>query len=524
MAYKLPAHLHRNRHGILYFRLTIPREYRPYIGVCELYRSLGTASVREAVPLAQSLHNALRCAFSAIDTRAMSEHEKKPPAPAPIDSAALQATLKHAKERHRLIDKIEELEQAATQSHLQRVQQQKQHRRELGIAIRAAAAPAAPASPVTPPASPLLSKAVEAFIKEKTTRARWTPKTLEKKEQAFRLFDQFMRERLARVVRLNDIDKGACVDFLELLQKLPPNITKTHAGAALGDVAARGLPPMAPATINGITGLLSGFFEWCKQDPSFKMDHNPAYRLAIEEKPTKKLRAFRDDELAALLSSSAFTSRTFVHPYQYWLIPLALHTGARLGELCQLALSDFIEVQGIPCININDEEEGKRLKNRNSRRLVPVHSALIELGLLRYVEAQRKHGQTRLFPEIDLTISASHTASKWFNDKRRYSDSCGVTDPDTNFHSFRRTFITRSIKKEGGGAADPHDVAAIVGHEHELITMNVYFDGREDAVERRATVEKFRLPDAVRALIPPVESIAFGGHPPRKQGLKKSAP
>ncbi|MCA8268954.1 site-specific integrase [Burkholderia vietnamiensis] len=517
MAYKLPSHLHRNRHGMLYFRLTIPQEYRPYIGVSELYRSLGTANVREAVPLAQSLHNALRCAFSAIDTRAMSEHEKTPPAPTPIDPAALQSTLKHAKERHRLIDKVEEMEQAVTQLHLQRVQQQKQHRRELGIAIHAASAPAAPASPVMPPASPLLSKALEAFIKEKTTLARWTPKTLEKKEQAFRLFGQFMRERLGHDARLNEIDKAACVDFLALLQKLPPNITKTHRGHALGEVATLGLPPMAPATINGITGFLSGFFQWCKENPSFKMDHNPAYRLAIEETPTKKLRAFKDDELAALFSSTAVTSRTFLHPYHYWLIPLALHTGARLGELCQLALSDFIDVQGVPCIDINDEEE-KRLKNRNSRRLVPVHSTLIDLGLVRYVEAQRQRGETRLFPEIDLTISASHTASKWFNDKRRYSDSCGVTDPDTNFHSFRRTFITRTVKKtDGGGGADPHDIAAIVGHEHGLITMDVYFDGRDDAVERRATVEKFQLPATVRALIPPVESITFGKQPPRKQ-------
>ncbi|WP_152986197.1 DUF6538 domain-containing protein [Burkholderia sp. lig30] len=151
MAYKLPAHLHRNRHGILYFRLTIPREYRPYIGVSELYRSLGTASVREAVPLAQSLHNALRCAFSAIDTRPMSEHEKTPPVLPVIDPAALQATLKHAKERHRLLDRIERQDEAETKLRREIEQQQRQHKRELAIAIRAAAATApAAAAPQHP--------------------------------------------------------------------------------------------------------------------------------------------------------------------------------------------------------------------------------------------------------------------------------------------------------------------------------------------------------------------------------------
>lgn len=530
MAYKIPSYLHRNRHGILYFRLAIPREYRPYIGVSELYRSLGTANVREAAPLARSLYNAFQRTFCAIETCAMSD-DKTSPTASPIDPVALQATIKQAKERHRLIDQIEALEQAVTDQHRQRIAQQTQHKRELAIAMRAAASAApvapAPATPTpppvspapapAPPASPPLSEAVEAFIKEKTTRALWTPKTLERKEQAFRLFSQFMRERLGHDAQLNEIDKAGCVDFLALLQKLPPNITKTHRGQALSDVAALGLRPMAPASINSTTGLLSGFFKWCKENPSFKMDHNPAYQLAIEEKPTKRLRAFNDDELKALLSSSAFTSRTFLHPFHYWIIPLALHTGARLGELCQLALSDFIEVQGIPCIDINDEEE-KHLKNRNSKRLVPVHSALIELGLLRYVEAQRERGETRLFPEIDLTISSSHTASKWFNDKRRYSDSCGVTDPNTNFHSFRRTFITRTLKKtDGGGGADPHDVASIVGHESELITLSTYFDDHDDAGERRATVEKFQIPATVRALIPPVEKVKFGARPPRKQ-------
>lgn len=95
-----------------------------------------------------------------------------------------------------------------------------------------------------------------------------------------------MLERLEHDSHLNEFDKTTCVDFLALLQKLPPNITKTHAGAALGDVAALGLSPWP-----GVTGLLS-FFRVCEQNPSFKMDHNPAYRLAIEEKPTKKLQAF----------------------------------------------------------------------------------------------------------------------------------------------------------------------------------------------------------------------------------------
>jgi integrase len=366
--------------------------------------------------------------------------------------------------------------------------------------------------------SPRLAEAIDAFIGERTTRSRWTAKTLEKKQLGFRLFQQFMGERLGHEPRMNEIDRASCVAFLGLLQKLPINIKRNHPGRSLSEIAALGLPPISAMTINGITSPLSGFFHWCKETPAFKIDHNPAYQLSIAKKLTKQLREFSDQELAALFSSPAFTYRMFLHPYRYWLIPLALHTGARLGELCQLTLSDFIAVDGITCIRINEEDEGKHLKNKNSSRLVPVHSFLIEIGLMRYVETLHERGETRLFPELDLRISSSQVASKWFNDKRGYSNSCGVIDPNTNFHSFRRTFITRAIKKtSGGGGADPHDVAAIVGHEHGLITMDTYFDGKADAAERLATVQRFQLPDEIRVLIPPMEDMTFGKLAPRQR-------
>jgi len=151
MAIRLPSYLHRNRHGILYFRLTIPSEYRPYIGVSELYRSLGTASIREASPIAQSLYSALRRVFSTIDAATMPKHKTTPHEPFLIDPERLQETLRHAKTHHRLIDRIEELEQVVANLRLQSAQQQTQHKRELGIAIRTAAV-ATSATP-TPPAT-----------------------------------------------------------------------------------------------------------------------------------------------------------------------------------------------------------------------------------------------------------------------------------------------------------------------------------------------------------------------------------
>jgi len=524
MAYKLPAHLCRNRYGTLYFRLSIPAQFRSHFKQGEIYRSLGTTSIKAAAPTAQLLHVTLTRLF--IELQQMDAENGKQATDAALEKLKVSPTIRDSMRVARLELALQEREKELEQREWEIVGIQERHAVELN-AIKSVAGSLSTAAPSPKPQSPLMEEAAKAYIKEKTVRGKWTAKTLEKRKMWFDQFRQFMRERIGRDPRMDEIDKDAVTDFLALLQKLPPNISKNYPDKPLSEIAALGLPPLASSSINGHMGFLSGFFTWCKEHPRYRIDYNPAFRLNIEERPNRELRAFTNDELIAFFSSPEFKHRTFLHPHYYWLIPMALHTGARLGELCQLSLSDFVEKDGIHCIHIqdgredqqrDDDRDKKRVKNANAIRLVPVHSFLIEIGLLRYVEAMKRKGAVRLFPEIDLSISSSQEASKWFNDRGRYSDKCGVTDPDTNFHSFRRTFITRAIKTNGGGGANERQIASIVGHEHGLITLDVYFD--DDAQEGQATVEKFQLPPEIRALIPAVEEVTFGKGPPRKRRAK----
>jgi len=96
--------------------------------------------------------------------------------------------------------------------------------------------------------------------------------------------------------------------------------------------------------------------------------------------------------LTALFRGEEFARREFQNTYAYWLMPLALFSGARLGELAQLFVVDVMDSEGVPCLNISDEEEGQRLKTNNAKRLVPVHSTLVALGFLRYVAKLRAEG------------------------------------------------------------------------------------------------------------------------------------
>lgn len=87
----------------------------------------------------------------------------------------------------------------------------------------------------------------------------------------------------------------------------------------------------------------------------------------------------------------------------YWLPLLGLFTGARLEELGQLHPDDVHE-ESTPdksltawVIRITDGE-GQRLKNKSSRRRVPVHQTLLDLGFIEYVKAAKAEKRRRQHP------------------------------------------------------------------------------------------------------------------------------
>ena len=84
---------------------------------------------------------------------------------------------------------------------------------------------------------------------------------------------------------------------------------------------------------------------------------------------------------------------------------LALFTGARRGELTGLRPADvaYDKVIGATSIYITaDRKTGKRLKTRQSARVVPLHPDLVKLGFLDFTAAQAKERVQGawLFPHV----------------------------------------------------------------------------------------------------------------------------
>lgn len=76
VAIKLPSNLHRNRFGILYFRLTIPKDIQRHFATKVIYRSLHTSSLRLASDTVRPLAINTKYLFKELRNQHMSEPKK----------------------------------------------------------------------------------------------------------------------------------------------------------------------------------------------------------------------------------------------------------------------------------------------------------------------------------------------------------------------------------------------------------------------------------------------------------------
>lgn len=108
-------------------------------------------------------------------------------------------------------------------------------------------------------------------------------------------------------------------------------------------------------------------------------------------------------------------------PWRYWLPLVMLFSGARPNEILQLEVGDIRQTKaGVSFMDLMNEDETKQVKNEASRRRVPIHSELIKLGFLRFVEERKKAPKStglRLFhtAKPDKYGAYSDKASKAFH-------------------------------------------------------------------------------------------------------------
>ena len=237
-----------------------------------------------------------------------------------------------------------------------------------------------------------LSELLPQFIKESGASAQTNYERL----MIARLFEEHLGEPkpLYRITR-QDV-RG----FQRALQDTPSNHAKRFPGMTIPQAIKankeRVTPyaPLDPKTINDKhLSKLRAMFNWCVSNDV--IPDNPAQGIKIATVKDKKARRapFSPSDLTKLFAPERFEAGK---PYDesQWAMLCALFTGTRASELAQIKLDSVRHERG--CLVIAIEEE---TKNIGSQRLIPVHTALIELGLEKRVAKLRASGATHLFPE-----------------------------------------------------------------------------------------------------------------------------
>lgn len=324
---------------------------------------------------------------------------------------------------------------------------------------------------VTNQPSALISQVIEDYCHEMVSDKRWTKKS----ELAFRGSFSILL-RIVNDRPISAFNRNVARSYKEALQKLPSNMTKKpqYRDLSIGELLATNIPHgdrLSASKVNLDLGRVSALFNWAVLNEL--TDKNPFSGMKIKDStnPQEKRLPFETEDLLLLFGAKQYKKMKFLHPHYYWLPLLGLYTGARIDELCQLYLDDFCQLGDIWTININTIDD-KKTKNITSCRKVPIHSRLIDLGLLDYISSLKKKKEARLFPELKLGRDGySHEPSKWFG---RFSDTCGVTDSKKTFHSFRHTLI-EALKLQSIVTEEKMDkVSAIVGHKIENMTKGYY--------------------------------------------------
>ena len=226
--------------------------------------------------------------------------------------------------------------------------------------------------------------------------------------------------------------------------------------------------------MNTTLSLLSALFGFAVRRNL--IEANPATNTQIQDsrRAREKRRDFDAPALAAIFGSPIYASgerpEGGAGEAAYWIPLLALYTGARINELCQLHPANVVQegyvdpkgkTQKAWVIRIEqDKAKGQRVKTEGSERRIPVHADLIKLGFIAYAQAQQ--GKARLFDEVKTGVKEGRIAGnwgRWFG--RHLRTTCGVTDERMTFHSFRHTFKHQA--RQALIAPDVHN--ALTGHE-----------------------------------------------------------
>ncbi|MGE6790991.1 DUF6538 domain-containing protein [Pseudomonas guineae] len=277
---------------------------------------------------------------------------------------------------------------------------------------------------------------------------------------------------LHRDLPVDQITRVVCRDFRSNLFKIPTKgqgIRCLTAPALIEKAATEGLPTAELATVNKQLRALSAVLGFAHQVLGV-IHENPIVASGLIQRSKKAERkqgssedkGYTLEELRQIFASPLFRGQW--KPAQadfgqalYWMPLIMAYSGVRREELAQLLVADVKQEGGVWFLDLQ-EGEGQSLKTLSSRRQVPLHGDLLELGFIEYLHTVPSGG--RAFPK--LTMHAANGYGHGFGRMwSKYLDKVvGLRSGASPAHGFRHSFKT--LCRESQIPGEIHDW--ITGH------------------------------------------------------------
>jgi len=472
MARQIPFIFRRG--NTIFFRLAVPRQLRPIIGLREITKSLKTQDRNIAAPIALRLAASVKQRFLQLaqDMATDKDIQVNFGFEIDLDELGIPKRIKVNAEPSE-IDAVN----SAVSNALESLKQSGSIIPQSSQRI----VPQARKSGSTPTLKNVIDKFLDRYPKSNRSAM------YKKHVLVLGMLLEVVGNKPIPELRQGDINK-----FFDLIVNLPPrwkdacrkNGCTVQQLAEMDHPETLGQKTFEDTYIASIRPfLVAAKRDW--QDEGFPLGlTTDGIEYEGEEAGANKQRAFNHPELVRLFEGDEM--RAFAankeQAHRFWLPHIGLFTGARVNEICQI--NPQVDIQqttdGIWYFHITQDSEAdsrivKSVKTGESRK-VPIHKQLIELGFIDYAARVKASGAKLLFPEWKpVNKRASGNAEDWFRDFLVKTDLRDETPRAKilGMHAFRHTLLTH-------GAIQKLKLTDITGHAQNPVgatgAAQGYFD------------------------------------------------
>ena len=252
---------------------------------------------------------------------------------------------------------------------------------------------------MTPTLCPTLGAASAAFIEQQLAANHWDKQTALQSRKSYELFGAVAGDK-----PLGAYTRQDAATFKNTLERLPADYGKAPGFRgkspleiiALDKERANKPERLSTRTVQRHLTALSTLWADAISRDYVTVNLFSGFKFSRQARAQDQRDMWESADLARLFATPVWSGCQSPHrrsapgpliirDAKFWVPLIAVFSGLRQEEICQLQVSDIKCEQGIWYFDVNDEPP-RKLKNRTAVRLVPIHSELVRIGFLGHVE------------------------------------------------------------------------------------------------------------------------------------------